>query len=465
MILSFWCVFAIILGLLTFFIVYNANWLLGDDAVIMKKTGSGISFALQENVNWNGRFFPLAYYAYNILLFFNEGYISATAHYALIAVAFVLFGVLCMSLFYNMIKNDNIEKDKNNSVYMWVALFVSLIVIQRVYPQFQNIFTTIWMDYFLVVVFSFFTYLFYSKQSVIYSFVALVAIVYSTYCLENMFVIPLSFGFISLLFGYHALNTKQKLFNIALILNAVIFLLLYYICVYRNTTSFYDGSHGENISVFGNIVNILLSQKILWLSLIIAFVRLYKILSKKEKFNVYFDTMLFSGLCFVLGCFVLKLNWTMYYSIGVVLTMGSVLYYLFKYIKIKWIVFSLMLLLCLFYVRKFPQYITKNQKNRQEIPVKIESIIDYYNNGYDIVWCDNNNDDDWVNGRLWKKECIRTYIGYELRNKEFNFAQAKSSKSLIFCYSIVDDLPANIKNEDMILINNLMEINLYKIDK
>ena len=87
-----WIIWLVATMILSYFIVHNAQWLIGDDAIIIKKTGSGQAFSIFDTINPEaGRFYPLAYYAYNILLLFNKGQISVEQHYILVSIGFFIF--------------------------------------------------------------------------------------------------------------------------------------------------------------------------------------------------------------------------------------------------------------------------------------------------------------------------------------------------------------------------------------
>ena len=52
-----WIIWAIATFILPWFIVENAQWLIGDDAIIIKKTGSGIPFSIFDTIKpESGRF-------------------------------------------------------------------------------------------------------------------------------------------------------------------------------------------------------------------------------------------------------------------------------------------------------------------------------------------------------------------------------------------------------------------------
>ena len=91
---------SLLTAFLTFFIVYNANWLFGDDLIFLRTTAIGKLLPLSEGINMTGRFFPLGHYDFNILLFL--GLKSATAHYVFTAISFMVF-VVCISFLYSQL--------------------------------------------------------------------------------------------------------------------------------------------------------------------------------------------------------------------------------------------------------------------------------------------------------------------------------------------------------------------------
>ena len=83
-------VFVILVGVLSFFIVHNAEWLIGDDAILINKTGWGTPFSIWTTIQPElGRFFPLTYMHENIVLLFPGEMHSAAQHYVLNMILFI----------------------------------------------------------------------------------------------------------------------------------------------------------------------------------------------------------------------------------------------------------------------------------------------------------------------------------------------------------------------------------------
>ena len=174
---SFWTIWlAFVIGC-GFFIVYNAQWFIGDDAILIRHTGSGKPFLPSGTVNpSSGRFYPFAYLVYDILLVFSKGtYISAQAHYAIHLVAFVVF-VFCMTklaLF--------VLKEVRSEYRFVIALFFAITCIGRVFPNYVECFSTVWCSYTLLGMFLLSVLLFFKEQKWIHGCIALLLINYMCY--------------------------------------------------------------------------------------------------------------------------------------------------------------------------------------------------------------------------------------------------------------------------------------------
>ena len=97
--------------LLSFYIVFNANWLFGDDTLYLCTTAIGKILPISNDMNFGGRFFPLGHYDFNILVLIGK--YSPTAHYILSAISFILF-VIITSFFYKKIINNTSQNNKYN---------------------------------------------------------------------------------------------------------------------------------------------------------------------------------------------------------------------------------------------------------------------------------------------------------------------------------------------------------------
>lgn len=121
----------------SFFILYNAEWLIGDDAIIIRHTGWGHPFHMSETViPSSGRFFPFAYLVYNILWLF--GLCSIQAHFSLVAVVFVMS---CTTMIILGTKSVSVS----NSPLKYVMLIALLLIgVQRIYSNHLDLYSCVW---------------------------------------------------------------------------------------------------------------------------------------------------------------------------------------------------------------------------------------------------------------------------------------------------------------------------------
>lgn len=418
---------------LMFFIVHNGQWLLGDDAIIILKTGSGIPFSIFDTITpTSGRFYPLAYYAYNILLIFNTGEVSVQHHYILVALGFLFFSFAIFFLNKKILEKSTAKKYVTDSL----ALLFSFMVIHRSYSTFSHVFTTIWVDYLLLTVFIFFTYQFYKSQKSYFAIIAILSISYCVFCIETIFILPISVGCLTLLFSFNNLSRKEKWFSVSLIFVGLSFLITYYFVVYIHITSAYDGAHGSENTLFQNVIKILMNQKLLLVALLVLALRLYFIFIKKDKYNKFYDTMLLTGLAYTFGCFFLGLNWGMYYVISILFVSFPILYYFNKYFEMKYLG-AIILFLSIFYIRNYPKNIAAIQRNRIETKELIETLKTYRDKNYTFVWKDEllveNNWDRIMSD--WKNSSLSVLLSHEFNEPSFKFTENSDVAKVLFFYS------------------------------
>lgn len=405
--LVFWTLWTILVAVCTYFIIHNAQWLIGDDAIVIRHTGFGKAFLPGETVNPSaGRFYPFAYLAYDILLLFGGEHISPTAHYVLQAVFFVLFvgSITCLSL-------GVLENQKAIWKYS-IALMVTVVFIGRVYPQYTECFSTAWFGYSVLAVFMLCVYLFYKKQKWIYGIIALLCLSYNCYCGESAFVLPLSFGVCSLLFQRKTLTSKEKVFNWCLVGSALLFLALYATLILPCIESAYDSAHGTDVGYVENAVKMTWAQKLLLLALVLFVVRWVDMLRNKKEYTLY-DNLLMTAAACCLGNFVLRLNWTLYYNGPALLVIPSILYFSIHYLKEKWTL-VLFVALALFYGRKIPATIQNNQKHRAEVYSEITSLSAMIDGAGGVFWYEPKAEtDSYILAlREWRHVSIDTYLGW-----------------------------------------------------
>lgn len=399
----------IIVGICTFFIVYNAHWWIGDDAVVIKHTGMGKAFAPNDPLTFsraNGRFFPFSYLVYDILLLFFHGYISPITHYVLHSVFFVVFAVCITILSLKLLKSLQVERK-----YLLSLLFL-VVSIGRVLPLYFECFSTSWCAYTIIALFLLFSYMFNLEQKWLYSIVALLLINYLCYCGESAFVIPFMMGACALLFQRKSVTSKYKAFCWMLIGSAFLFLALYAILVLPYVQTAYDGAHGQSIGYIENALRMIWAQKILVITIVLLVVRVVDVFWNKCEYT-FFDNLLFTSAACCCGYFILHLNWTLYYNVPALLSLPAILYFSLYYIKEKWTI-VLFVLLALFYGRKIPTSIQKSQHHRKESYASIIRLLEQLDIVEVVYWyapiVERNSYE--LELRDWKHEAINSYLGW-----------------------------------------------------
>ena len=418
---GFWTIWTALVAVCVYYIVRNAQWFIGDDAIVIRHTGFGRAFLPNDPLTFNrslGRFFPFSYLAYDILLLFNDGYIGPQVHYVLHAVFFVVFVIAVTILLLRMLNNQKVQ------FRFFLAFLAVAVFVGRVYTMYPECFSTIWCGYTIFAMFLLFMFLFYEEGKWIYGVIALLCINYLCYCGESCFVLPLSMGVCALLFQRKTLSPQARTFNLLLIGSALLFLALYAILILPYTETAYDGGHGSTVGVFENAIKMLWAQKLLVLALVLFVVRVVDIVKNKKDYTFYDNLLLTAAAC-CLGNFILRLNWTLYYNTAAMLTIPSILYFSLYYLKGKWTM-GLFVLLALFYGRKIPNTIQQNQHRRIETYEGITFLSNSIDEGVAVVWYEPEVDEysyDLVL-RTWRYNAINTYLGWWRHEPEFSLDRA-----------------------------------------
>lgn len=411
----------LLIGLLAFFIMYNAGWITGDDAIVIGHTGWGHFFNPADTVTPSaGRFYPLAYFVYNILPIFQL--YSVNSHFALHMLTFVLFCVVSLWACYKAVDTNQFKWQDGILV-----LSAAVVCIARVYSNFLDAFSTVWVDYTLVMVWALCCYYVHAKQSKAALIIGILSVTYLTYCLETNFVFPISYGILGLLFTWKKSTKLEKTYLWSLIGVGVVFLLLYFFICFLHIEEAYDGSHGQEITIIGNAIKMFIAQKVLWVVLILVCWRAYRNFVKKEEYE-FWDTILLTGCAYCCGCAVMKLNWVLYYSLASLFMVPAIVYYLRKYLGIKW-AWIVMLALALFTFRKVPEYIMTIQKDRKETAETIEVLENQYKAGNILYWYAPEDDREWSSDlvqRAWLHSCLETILGWQLGDEKYELKVAKT---------------------------------------
>lgn len=396
-----------------FFIVYDAQWLLGDDAIVMRFIGWGNFFPASHTIcPESGRFFPFSYLMYNLLPCFLSGQISATAVYAYQAIWFIVFAWMSFYLVQEMLKEYSAK---------WryaIALCTTIFLIGRYYPGFINCYSTSWFGAVLNVATILFANKFYTTKKWFYGLLSLSILIWMTYCSEVSFVVPLAWGVCALPLWKES-TKNERVFHLSLIANAFVFLVIYFFAVYLKTVSSYDGAHGEEVTLFGNAIKILMAQKFLWVVMLLFGIRVWDICRNSKEYTIY-DVLILVAAAHCLGGFILKLNWVLYYNRAIVIALPAVIYFATKYTH-QYVLFILMALFAAFYGAKVPKNIQKIREDRNSTFEFVDAVVRaQQETKYSIYLFSVAETDTSYDGELirWLYDSFETYYGYAIASRE-----------------------------------------------
>lgn len=440
--------------LLSFFIVYGANWTLGDDVFFLTHTAIGNPIMIDniDELALLGRFFPLASIDYNLTLLFSG---SVESHYYLNAVGFVLFSV-CIWLLLKSAFND-----KKSRGIDYIILFTVLFLMIRVYPVFINVIFPERITSVLLSIFLYTSYKFMNTEKLVYCIISLSCAAYLVYCKEPLFGSLLVFSTL-FLFNWKFLSLRKKIYLIVLIINSIVFIFLYYILFFRHINGFsYICNHGENdsLSIIFRMVN---SNKIIVGVVIIAFVRIIALIRNQflNDSSIFFDAMLFSGIAYFVACLILQLNYVYYYIPAIILVTPAFVYWIIYYVKIK-ISFLIMCLLSIFYLSKTSNNI-QSAINRDAVYNQVLNVANIISQGNSVCWFTIQptiESYDFI-VRDWKRTCLRSYLVFLLKNESFDFRYTSSfDKGTYILYAEENDkikkIPESLSYKEIDCFNGI----------
>jgi hypothetical protein len=306
----------------TFFKTVDDNWVIFGSA---DNTAFNVlsRFFSEYTTDIGGRFTPFGFVNYEILVFFIPHGLLPNAFYFFNALLFTSF-ILIMTQIFDF-------KSKQKTIHLYIKLFF-IISLPFLANQLFRVFTTIPYQE-LEVVLMVAIFLFAYKKAVRggggWFVIALLCAIFATYCKEAVFVIFLTIALTNFLFNRNFLKLEDKLFNISLILNAVVFILLYYFLSVANTNVFY-----ENVG-YNKFFTISLAERffpfiqspILILMVIFVFVRAYIILFRKDNHHIFYDGILFACFGYLLAFEVLGLFSALYFTTVIVLFSPIMVYW------------------------------------------------------------------------------------------------------------------------------------------
>ena len=418
---AMWAALACFLAVCVFFQIHNAQWLMGDEAIVFSHTGVGKAFSFrgfEGMITSYGRLYPFAYTFYNILLPFYDGYIPPSAIYTLQGISLSIFAV-----FFALVAL-RVLRDVASPWKYAIVFFFTAICVFRVYTEFITCYTGMWIVFLFLPIFLFFTCRFMESEHWGDGVIALLSITYIIYCYETIFVIPLTLGACELLFQYRKLTPRKRVFCLLLVGSGLLFLALYAILVLPNAHNFYH--HYGSTTFLQNAIHMFMAHKLYWLASVVLVIRFIEVVFKKKPYS-FFDSLLLASFAYFLGAAVLKLDYTYYYNVGALVGLAASLYHLKGWIKPEWICL-LMLAFALFYGRKMPGVVRRFQKERTVVSSQMNLLSDRLDKQESIFWYEPMTDEltvEYLDFRESARMTVEAYLGW-LRKGEVSLERRQS---------------------------------------
>lgn len=353
--------FIAFVAIITYYIILNAEWILGDDKQTMLTTGSGIPMPMFTELIGgsisNGRFCPLAHQELNVLTLIPYGY-TPLAHYLFNAFFFIIMSVFSVVLLRDIQKFyfniDSIFLPILNYMFLFVGCTFLTTYLDVIYGRFVPV----------LYLFVFYLMLLNIKTGKIkYLIWSIPIVLWITYSGETLFSSFFVIGATLLLFNYRNNSKALNRYAIFLICDAILYLVLYAIIVLPHAKSNYTPIPNDHF-----YRDLLIWTPHAVLILVMSMIRLYYIVVKKDASRIYLDAILLGGAVLVAANIVLGLSTTYYYMGVMVFLMPSVLYWgYYFFINKRRVFYVLCALLFFMFIRPihlFPYLIINNQHRR-----------------------------------------------------------------------------------------------------
>ncbi len=406
--LSYICYSAIFLlfAIVATCILYNANWIFGDDWQIMATTAVN-KFGLHGHYG-GGRFWPLGLCDYNLLIFIKGGN-TPLGHY--LYNTFIL-AIFLITIFY-LIKE--IVKDNQQSLYLFTFFFLILLItkdfirihIDVIYPERTMVFV---LSVFL---------LFYLKglntDKTLYYLIAFLSACYLTYCKEPMFGALLVISSTNLLLKYKKMSDKELYFYVALIVNSIVYFSLWYFFAFKTETKFYNLIFSSYLSVVELIKKIINDKPIFILITVIGVTHLYYIIIKKDYERLFYDSLLFAGIAYAGAFIYLNLIHSYYFLIALLFTFPSFIYWINYGFKCEKKIFSFIFMCAVFVLSIYNinltiKFIECIHTFREEDKKLIKTLESLQQSGKKIVFFDTPDKKAW-----WYYNICNSFFKYQIK--------------------------------------------------
>ncbi|GHS84680.1 hypothetical protein FACS1894103_5520 [Campylobacterota bacterium] len=279
-------------------IIVSSGWSLNQNGRFLVPAATNDIFTYFSDRS-DGRYFPLANTDINILKLIPYGNSSSAMYFH----NMITFSILIIALLYLFSLSD---RDKIASRYINICMlfgimfsykYILRVFCEIIYPERLLALTVV---LFLIAY----------KKALDTNYwrwfaLALIVAVYATFQKEIMFGVFIVIAVFAFMYGKRTF--KENIFNLALILNAVVFLLSYYVTIVRNATEFYavGSSSRTSHSIYDFLIFFAQSGLLVLLMLIIAVVRIWYILRHNDRKHLFYDVCLLSAAAFAFAYFIL----------------------------------------------------------------------------------------------------------------------------------------------------------------
>lgn len=309
----------VLISALAYLVLFNVDWVLmhcGDDQQLLCSTVQG---NLSHGWMGIGRLWPLGLLDYSILLIFTDAP-TALHHFLFNVIVMAVSILLLFRILYRECKN------------WWISFFF-LIILSMASGFLKIHMTCICPErfiFFLQAIYMYFWWKGSKEQSLIYYFIAWLAISYAIFTKEPVFGMVLVISLTNLIFGWDKLTQKDKIFHIAQIMSSLVFVWIYlfaFMHTNMNFRSMYGGAFSSKKDLLDTIRFFFFQEPFLLLMLLMTIARAYMILKKSDKSSLYTDSLLFGGMAYVFAYILIKIN-NLYYVIpSVVFALPSFAYW------------------------------------------------------------------------------------------------------------------------------------------
>lgn len=406
------CLWYLLIAIFSFFIIYNANWILGDDHEFLSSITAKncIVPIIYSSI---GRFMPLLFQEFNILLFFSL--YDPFWFYCISCFEFII-----TALFFTLFLKELSKEFAHRILHFLCVLFLFCLIIS---PSVLSVFIdVIFPERNVLCLLSIFMYFYWKgikKERLSYILIASVMAVLSFYYKEPVFGAFVVFCVCPFLFDYKNVSKEHKIFSSIIGINVFIYVLLYYFLVYQFTIRGYNEGR-VSLTYFENLTLILKDNFYFILILLFACFRFIRIVCFKEKKYLLTDSLLFSGIAYFCAFIFLKLNAQYYFMPVYILTLPAFFVYV---ISLK---NMLAVLLCciLFFswtginVKNLTSDIQGIQSSRMNDMKSVDLLCEKINNGYEIFYLQvqNSKPENAFDNTIMKYWCtvLEIFIKYRL---------------------------------------------------